>query len=283
MKRRLPWLASLDGRGSTDTVALATGEDFPDALSGGVHSAQRGVPLLLTGRDTLPTSTTSFLLDARPEKFIVYGGENAISDNVVEGAVTASCALDPERCDLIQPGPTTGVIDAPLGTVYVSTLSGVKPEDIVGSVPAAMNVDGGGDFGQTTDPGSVLLTWKDSQGSRRLARANRLKHINERGHNIALHTIVKTTQLESPEQDPRDEQAVLYETFARLWSCNVLGGFIPLQDCEIVADEEIRVVYLELEFADGQDWGLHTAYCINETQICPDWVNQYMNHYPRSE
>jgi putative cell wall-binding protein len=68
-----------------DTVAVASGTNFPDALSGGAHIGLLGGPLLLTQAGSLPASTASYL-DGNAgtiSRAVVYGGTAAVSDAVV--------------------------------------------------------------------------------------------------------------------------------------------------------------------------------------------------------
>ncbi|NQX33252.1 cell wall-binding repeat-containing protein [Herbiconiux sp. VKM Ac-2851] len=63
-------------------VYLASGENFPDALSAGPAAAHRGGSLLLTARATLPAATRSELERLRPQRIVVVGGPAAISSEV---------------------------------------------------------------------------------------------------------------------------------------------------------------------------------------------------------
>ena len=67
-----------------DVVALASGRDFPDALSGGAHIGRKGGPLLLTDPQALPGPTSDYLAPRRQaiDGGYVYGGTNAVSDGV---------------------------------------------------------------------------------------------------------------------------------------------------------------------------------------------------------
>ena len=68
---------------SPTSVALASGENFPDALSGGPHISTKGGPLLLTASTVLPTSVDAYLranTDTVARGYI-YGGTGAISPN----------------------------------------------------------------------------------------------------------------------------------------------------------------------------------------------------------
>ena len=68
-----------------DTAGLASGEDFPDALSGGVHAVARRGPLLLTLATVLPAPTRDYLRNDGGTilRVYVYGGSQAISEAVL--------------------------------------------------------------------------------------------------------------------------------------------------------------------------------------------------------
>jgi len=69
-------------------ATMATGLNFPDALTGGVLSARRGTVLLLTHSDSL-TPTTEAVLDQYADKtyrLTFFGGLGAISDDVIAKA-----------------------------------------------------------------------------------------------------------------------------------------------------------------------------------------------------
>ena len=67
------------------TVGVASGENYPDALAGGLHALRAGGPLVLTARDTLPSATASYLQANRASitSGWVYGGVAAVGDGVV--------------------------------------------------------------------------------------------------------------------------------------------------------------------------------------------------------
>jgi putative cell wall-binding protein len=74
-----------------DTIFLASGLAFPDALSAAAYAAQRGQPILLNGKTILNNSVKT-LLQSKPEirHVIVVGGPSAIADSVI----TELTALD---------------------------------------------------------------------------------------------------------------------------------------------------------------------------------------------
>ena len=67
-----------------DSIFLASGLDFPDALSAAAYAARRGQPILLTGKTALSDSV-KLLLQAKPgiRNILVVGGPGAIADSVL--------------------------------------------------------------------------------------------------------------------------------------------------------------------------------------------------------
>lgn len=66
--------------GSVNKAVLATGSDFPDALSIAPWAAQNGIPILLTDKDTLPQSVDKYIKDNNITETYVIGGKGVISD-----------------------------------------------------------------------------------------------------------------------------------------------------------------------------------------------------------
>lgn len=64
------------------TVYLASGESFPDALSGASLAALKSAPMLLTAAGTLPQPTAAALAALHPASVVVLGGETAVSQAV---------------------------------------------------------------------------------------------------------------------------------------------------------------------------------------------------------
>jgi len=58
---------------------VATGEDFPDALTGGPAAAALGGPILLTQKTKLPSATVSELKRLKPKRIVVVGGTGVVS------------------------------------------------------------------------------------------------------------------------------------------------------------------------------------------------------------
>ncbi|MBN2839914.1 MAG: cell wall-binding repeat-containing protein [Coriobacteriia bacterium] len=67
-----------------DTVGIATGLNFPDALGGGAALGTYGSPILLTNPSALPTTVEERITDHRWEigRIDVFGGTSVVSDGV---------------------------------------------------------------------------------------------------------------------------------------------------------------------------------------------------------
>lgn len=68
----------------TTTFVLATGNDYPDALSAGPLAYKLNAPILLTDKATLPEIISTTISDGNYNKGILIGGPNSISNAVEE-------------------------------------------------------------------------------------------------------------------------------------------------------------------------------------------------------
>ncbi|MBN2404038.1 MAG: cell wall-binding repeat-containing protein [Coriobacteriia bacterium] len=76
--------------GTADSVVLASGEDFPDALTGaGLAGAADGA-LLLTKSGSLPDIVKSTIVALAPKTVYIMGGKSAISSSVESAVKTAA-------------------------------------------------------------------------------------------------------------------------------------------------------------------------------------------------
>ena len=68
---------------SGDTVFVATGATFPDALGGGPVAGGLPGPLLLVPASGVPSSVAAELRRLDPDRVIILGGTGAVSVSVV--------------------------------------------------------------------------------------------------------------------------------------------------------------------------------------------------------
>lgn len=69
--------------GSSDLAFLATGENFPDALSIASYAAYRQAPILLSSKDAVPEKVKDYILKNSINKVYVVGGSGVIGDAAV--------------------------------------------------------------------------------------------------------------------------------------------------------------------------------------------------------
>jgi putative cell wall-binding protein len=70
---------------SADTVYVATGMNFPDALAGVPAAAGDAAPILLVRQNSIPASTAAQLIRLKPTTIKILGGEAAVSAGVAAG------------------------------------------------------------------------------------------------------------------------------------------------------------------------------------------------------
>jgi putative cell wall-binding protein len=63
---------------------IASGENYPDALSGSAAAAFKGGPVLLVTKSGIPATVKTELLRIRPSEIVVLGGTNAVDETVID-------------------------------------------------------------------------------------------------------------------------------------------------------------------------------------------------------
>ncbi|WP_164711157.1 cell wall-binding repeat-containing protein [Euzebya pacifica] len=70
---------------SANRAAVASADNFPDALAGAAHAAREGIPVLLTPSNNVPGTLAARLQDL--SAFFVYGGQSAVSSSALAAAL----------------------------------------------------------------------------------------------------------------------------------------------------------------------------------------------------
>jgi putative cell wall-binding protein len=65
-----------------DTVFYASGEKFPDALSGGPAAAELDAPIMLVHHDCVPHTTVAWTTILNPIDIVLLGGPNSLSEGI---------------------------------------------------------------------------------------------------------------------------------------------------------------------------------------------------------
>jgi putative cell wall-binding protein len=127
-----------------DTVVLAVGNNFPDALGAGPLAIKLGAPILLTDTAALPAETVAELAFQNPSDVIIVGGTAVVSQDVEDALILSGYNVirlaganrfetAKEISDFRNPAPADLY-----GVVYVAV--GNNYPDALGSGPVA-NVD----------------------------------------------------------------------------------------------------------------------------------------------
>jgi glucose/arabinose dehydrogenase/putative cell wall-binding protein len=127
-----------------DAVTVASGEDFPDALTGAAAAGSSGSPVLLVARDAVPEETAAELRRLRPGRVEVLGGTAAVSAGVADRvgrladapvvrragadrfgtAVAISAAAHPDGADVVHLATGEGFADALAGAPAATAAGG---------------------------------------------------------------------------------------------------------------------------------------------------------------
>ncbi|WKZ81655.1 MAG: cell wall-binding repeat-containing protein [Acidimicrobiia bacterium] len=210
--------------GGASTVIVATGRDFPDALSGAAAAARFGAPILLVDTDSIPGSTASELSRLSPDDILILGGTAAVSGSV-ETALAAYSTNPPQRIGGSNRYHTAALISqaaypdpGPVTTVFVATGTGFA--DALAGGPAAAHLDA-----------PLLLTRPDSLPSETIAELNRLQPetIVILGGTAAVSTSVETALAAYATEPPvRRGGSNRYDTARLIGEYAFPDGFTPL-------------------------------------------------------
>jgi putative cell wall-binding protein len=117
---------------------IATGDNFPDALAGSPPAGNLGGPILLVGREALPSATADELTRLKPDKIVILGGSGVVSSAVAsalrpytDGSVERLAGSDRYATSVAVSAATFATAD----TVYIAT--GVNFPDALAGGPAA--------------------------------------------------------------------------------------------------------------------------------------------------
>jgi putative cell wall-binding protein len=133
-----------------DTVYVATGRSYPDALAGGLAAGSEASPVLLTEQAALPASTRAELDRLNPTRIVIVGGTGAVSEAVaaelagLAGTVDRISGADrfATTAEVVQEVvPGTDTVFVVTGRNFADALTGIPVAAMTGS--AVLMVDTG--------------------------------------------------------------------------------------------------------------------------------------------
>lgn len=149
---------------SSDVVFLASGQDYPDALSAAAAAGVEGAPVLLTRQHGLPGATMNELERLNPSVIYVIGGEIAVSDEAAEqaGEYAEVVRLGGQNRYVTSSAVAQEFFTAPVAEAFLAT--GLEYPDALAAAPvAALSV------------GPVLLTRPGSVPATTLTALNAVR------------------------------------------------------------------------------------------------------------
>ncbi|GLK17165.1 glycosyl hydrolase family 8 [Herbiconiux flava] len=126
----------------TPTVYVASGENFPDALSASAAAGAVGGPVLLVRRDALPPEVAAELKRLAPAQIVLLGGENSVGAAVKQALAAVAPVTRIGGADrfVVSAAVSKAAFPRGAGTVYVAS-GETFPDALAGS--AAAGHDGG--------------------------------------------------------------------------------------------------------------------------------------------
>ncbi|GAA1926631.1 hypothetical protein GCM10009775_18530 [Microbacterium aoyamense] len=103
-----------------EALYVATGLDFPDALSAAAAAAHFGGPLLVTAPDALPAVVEEEIRARAPQRIVVVGGRSVVSDAVV--ATLETIAPTTRMAETDRYGTGRSIVEDAFGAQGASTV-----------------------------------------------------------------------------------------------------------------------------------------------------------------
>lgn len=82
---------------AAERVFIASGMDFPDALSSAAAAGAQGAPVLLSTRDGFPEESAAILRKLQPKRVVIVGGEGVVSAKAAAQIQAAAKGVAPIR------------------------------------------------------------------------------------------------------------------------------------------------------------------------------------------
>jgi putative cell wall-binding protein len=122
-----------------ETVFIATGTSFPDALAGAAVAGALGSPILLVTPTSLPSVVAAELARLNPTEIVILGGPGAVSDSVGQAMSAYGTVFRVSGPDRYSTAATLSAAVYPPGTPTVYVATGVAfPDALAGAAVAGM-------------------------------------------------------------------------------------------------------------------------------------------------
>ena len=123
--------------GDFESIVVATGRSFPDALSIAPYAASKGLPIILTAPNQLPDAVKSYISTKNINKAFVIGGTGAVSEAVKDSLPLAERISGINRYETNKAVLDRFELDFDLNILYLATGDNF-PDALSGSALAAL-------------------------------------------------------------------------------------------------------------------------------------------------
>jgi uncharacterized repeat protein (TIGR01451 family) len=127
---------------TADTVFIATGQNFPDALAGAALAGARGAPVLLVQRDAVPHETLAELQRLTPNTIVILGGEAVVSPSVAQQLETYGNVVRLAGSNRYGTAAAISEYGYPGGAPVALVVTGTSFPDALAAGPAAAHLGG---------------------------------------------------------------------------------------------------------------------------------------------
>jgi len=146
-----------------DTVYVATGANYPDALAGSAASGGTG-PILLVSKASIPAATLTELRRLKPRKIIVLGGTGVVSSSVESALRNLGATTRQAGSDRYSTAAQISAKHFESGVPVVFVATGADFPDALAGGPAAAKLGG-----------PILLTQKGKLPAATVSELRRLR------------------------------------------------------------------------------------------------------------
>ena len=124
-----------------DTVFVATGRNFPDALAGAAVAARLDAPILLVDTSAIPPSVATELTRLGPSTIVILGGEGAVTPGVATALEAYGSVVRISGDNRYSTAAAISSYGFPDGSDTVFLATGGDFVDALGGAPAAAAAD----------------------------------------------------------------------------------------------------------------------------------------------
>lgn len=206
--------------GTSNGVVIASGENFPDALSIAPIAASEQMPILLIKSDVMPDNIKSFIQSNSSNKYYVIGGTGVINDSAINGISNLKRLGGTDRYQTNMLIINEFTSDEKFNSVYVAT--GENFADAIGGAAAAA---------KTSSP-IILVNNSTSEEPIIESNVNTISNINILGGTAVISDVLVQNLLSSSpsSSNTTSSKKVCIDPGLNEYDSNAAGPMDPVEN-----------------------------------------------------